>query len=176
MDFQAMVDWTLTTVKANEAWGPPIVLALAFAESLAFVSLLVPATVILFALSALIGTAGLDFWPLWVAAAIGAILGDWVSFWIGQKFGPGIGKVWPLNRHPDLLPHGQALCDKWGMAGVFFGRFLGPLRAAVPLVAGICAMSAMRFQAANISSGLVWATGILAPGAFGFDWLLRAFH
>lgn len=175
MDIQPLVDATLAAVKANEAWAAPIVLGLAFAESLAFVSLLFPATVILLALGALISTAGLDFWTLWAAAAVGAILGDWVSFWLGQRFGPGIGKLWPLSRHPTLIPRGQEFCAKWGMLGVFFGRFLGPLRAAVPLVAGICAMPALRFQAANIASGLVWAVGVLAPGAFGIDWISRAF-
>jgi len=175
MDIQPLVDATLAFVKANEFWAAPTVLGLAFAESLAFVSLLFPATVILLALGALIASAGLDFWPLWAAAAIGAILGDWVSFWLGQRFGPGIGRMWPLNRHPTLLPRGQAFCAKWGMAGVFFGRFLGPLRAAVPLVAGICAMSVLRFQIVNVASGAIWAAGVLAPGAFGMDWIHRAF-
>ena len=162
-------------MKTHEVWAVPIVALLAFGESLAFVSLLLPATVILFALSGLIGGTGLAFWPIWSAAAVGAILGDWLSFWIGQRFGPGIGKVWPLSRHPGLLPRGQAFCAKWGMAGVFFGRFLGPLRAAVPLVAGICAMPHIRFQAMNIASGLIWAAGVLAPGAFGLEWIRRAF-
>jgi membrane protein DedA with SNARE-associated domain len=174
MNTHHLVEATLAFVKAHEAWAPLVVAVLAFAESLAFVSLLVPATVILLGLGALIATAGLDFWPLWAAAAVGAILGDWLSFWLGQKFGPGIGQLWPLNRHPTLIPRGQAFCAKWGIAGVFFGRFLGPLRAAVPLVAGICAMPLLRFQAANIASGLVWAGGVLAPGSFGVDWITKA--
>ncbi len=37
----------LDFVKANEGWAPAIVFVLAFGESLAFVALLVPATVIL---------------------------------------------------------------------------------------------------------------------------------
>lgn len=175
MDMQHLTDSILTVVKEQEAWAVPIVLVLAFAESLAFVSLLVPATVILLALGALIASAGLGFWPIWVAAAIGAIVGDWLSFWIGRRFGPGIGQVWPLSRHPGLLPRAQLFCARWGMAGVFFGRFLGPLRAAVPLVAGICAMPQVKFQIVNIASGLIWAAGVLAPGAFGLDWIHRAF-
>jgi membrane protein DedA with SNARE-associated domain len=162
-------------VKAHEAWAVPIVGLLAFGESLAFVSLLLPATVILFALGGLIGGAELAFWPLWAAAAVGAILGDWLSFWLGEHYGDAIARMWPLSRHPDLIPRGHAFFEKWGVAGVFFGRFFGPLRAAVPLVAGICDMPKARFQAANVASGLVWATGILAPGAFGIHWLGRLF-
>jgi membrane protein DedA with SNARE-associated domain len=54
---------------------------------------------------------------------------------------------------------------------VFIGRFSGPLRASVPLVAGICEMRTVTFQIANAASAILWATGILAPGAFGLKWL-----
>jgi membrane protein DedA with SNARE-associated domain len=162
---------TLAFIRAHEAWGAPIVLALAFGESLAFVSLLLPATVILFGVGWLIGESGIAFWPLWFAAVIGAILGDWLSFWIGWRLKSNVGNYWPLSRHPDLIPRGHRIFERWGVIGVFFGRFLGPLRASVPLVAGICEMRARTFQIANVASAIVWATGILAPGAFGFQWL-----
>ena len=146
--------------------------ALAFGESLAFVSLLLPATAILFGVGGLIGASGIGFWPIWAAAALGAILGDTVSYWLGYHYHRAIARLWPLSRNPDLLPRGEAFFRKWGTAGVFFGRFFGPLRSAVPLVAGICAMPSGRFQFANIVSALVWATGILAPGTIGVRWLL----
>ena len=37
-----------------------------------------------------------------------------------------------------------------GQLGVFVGRFFGPLRSIMPLVAGICAMRQVPFQIANI--------------------------
>ena len=70
-----------------------------------------------------------------------------------------------------LLPRGRRFFERWGFWGVFFGRFLGPLRAAVPLVAGVCNMPQRWFQLANIASALVWATGILVPGAYLGAWL-----
>ncbi|MSO90675.1 MAG: DedA family protein [Acetobacteraceae bacterium] len=163
-------------MKAHEVWAIPIVALLAFGESLAFVSLLLPATVILFGFGALINGAGLQFWPLWMAAAVGAILGDWLSFWLGKHYGHAIAAMWPLNRHPTLIPRGQVFFEKWGIAGIFLGRFFGPLRSAIPLVAGICDMPRLQFQIANVASALVWATGILAPGAFGLEWLGRLMH
>jgi membrane protein DedA with SNARE-associated domain len=164
----------VTFVHAHEVWAAPVVLLLAFGESLAFISLLLPATVILLGLGALIGSADLAFWPLWLAAAAGAMLGDWLSFWLGKRFGHGIAGVWPLSRHPTLIPRGHVFFEKWGIAGVFLGRFFGPLRAAVPLVAGICEMPERQFQLANVTSAFVWATGVLAPGAFGMPWLRYA--
>ena len=115
-------------------------LALAFGESLAFISLLLPATVILLGVGLLIGGSGIAFWPLWCAAVVGAVLGDWLSFWIGRRLKNNVANYRPASRHPDLLPRGHRLFERWGGAGVFFGRFLGPLRASVPLVAGICEM------------------------------------
>jgi len=139
---------------------------------LAFVSLILPATAILFGVGGLIGAADLQFWPIWAAAALGAVLGDWVSYGFGRRFGHAIGRIWPLSKHPDLLPRGQAMFAKWGIAGVFIGRFFGPLRSAVPLVAGICAMRRWPFQIANVASAIVWATGILTPGTLALKWLL----
>ena len=130
------------------------------------ISLLLPATVLLFGVGGLIGVSGIGFWPIWLAAALGAFFGDWVSYWLGYHYQWAIARVWPRSRHPDLLPRGEAFFPRWGAAGVFFGRFFGPLRAAVPLVAGICEMPILPFQIVNAASALVWATGILVPGAF----------
>jgi len=159
-------------IGTHRDWAAPIVFILAFGESLAFVSLLLPATAILFGVGGAIGATGIGFWPIWGAAVGGAILGDTVSYWLGYHYQHAIARLWPLSRNPDLLPRGEAFFRKWGTAGVFLGRFFGPLRSAVPLVAGICAMPTARFQFANVTSGLVWATGILAPGTIGIRWLL----
>jgi membrane protein DedA with SNARE-associated domain len=45
------------------------------------------------------------------------------------------------------------------------GRFFGPLRAVVPLIAGVFGMNFLLFQMVNISSAMVWAFMMLAPGA-----------
>jgi membrane protein DedA with SNARE-associated domain len=127
--------------------------------------------VILFAVGALIGSSGIAFWPIWAAAALGAALGDWLSFWVGLKLKGNVAQLWPLSRNRDLIPRGHRFFERWGAVGVFVGRFFGPLRASVPLVAGICEMPAITFQIANVSSALVWATAILGPGAFGVKWL-----
>ena len=165
----------LEFLKANQAWAPPIVFALAFAESLALLALLVPATVILWGVGALIGAAGLDFWPLWFAAALGAALGDWLSYWLGFHFHDQIARMWPVSKFPDLLPRGRRFFERWGALGVFGGRFIGPLRAAVPLAAGACQMPRIPFQIANWTSAFVWATTTLAPGMVGMEWLTKTF-
>ena len=151
-------------VREHKAWAAPVVFALAFGESLAFISLLIPAWAALVGIGALIGSSGLSFWPIWVAGAIGAALGDWLSYWVGGKLGPPVAQVWPLSRHPDLIPKGERFVTKWGVLGIFIGRFFGPLRASVPLVAGIFKMPYWRFQFANFTSAFVWAGVLLTLG------------
>jgi membrane protein DedA with SNARE-associated domain len=172
--FEQYVQPTIDFIRLHQAWAAPIVFALAFAESLAFVSLLVPAWGILVGIGALIGTSGISFWPIWVAASIGAAMGDWLSYWIGQKVGPAVAHMWPLSKHPEMLPRGEGFIKKWGVLGIFIGRFFGPLRAAVPLVAGIFHMPYWPFQFANFTSAFVWAWVLLTTGDIGakiIQWL-----
>jgi membrane protein DedA with SNARE-associated domain len=151
-------------VRDHAVWAPPIVFALAFAESLAFISLLVPAWGALVAIGALVGAGTLSFWPVWIAGALGAACGDWLSYWIGLKLEYSVAHMWPLSRHPGLIPRGEAFVKTWGVLGVVIGRFFGPLRAAVPLVAGIFEMPFGRFQIANFGSAFLWAAVLIALG------------
>ncbi|AWK14482.1 DedA family protein [Candidatus Fukatsuia symbiotica] len=166
-----IVTYITDFARAHEVWAIPLVFFLAFGESLAFLSLLLPATIILLGFGALIGESGISFWPIWVAAATGAFFGDWLSYWIGFHYKDRVNTLWPLSRNPHLLERGHAFFERWGIFGAFIGRFFGPLRAVVPLVAGVCAMPQGHFQFANVTSALIWAFGILAPGAFGIQWL-----
>jgi len=154
-------------VRAHEAWAAPIVFALAFGESLAFISLILPAWAALVGIGALMGAGGIPFVPVWIAGAVGAALGDWLSYWVGAKFKGSIARVWPLSSHPQLLPRGEAFIRRWGVLAIFIARFSGPLRASVPLVAGIFAMPYWPFQLANFISAFVWAAVLLKLGDVG---------
>ena len=154
----------LEFMRMNQGWAPAIVAVLAFGESLAFISLLLPAWAALVGMGALISAGEINFWPIWVAASIGAALGDWLSYWIGRKLEHTVQNIWPLSRHPELIPKGEVFMKKWGVAGIFIGRFFGPLRASVPLVAGIFEMPFWRFQFANFTSAFVWAAVLLTLG------------
>lgn len=158
-------------IKVHNAWAAPIAFLLAFGESLAFVSLVLPSTVILVALAGLLGAGGIDFFPVFVAAGIGGSLGYAVSYWVGLYFKDDVQYIWPFKSRPDLLIRGREFFDKWGVFGVFLGHFFGPVRAVVPVVAGMLSMKQIPFQIANISSSFLWAAGVLYPAAFGAKWL-----
>ena len=157
-------------VRMHEAFAAPIVFALAFGESLAFLSLLLPATVILLGIGGLLGASGIPLVPVFVAGAVGSILGYGISYYVGLYFKDSIHKIWPFTTHPDMIPRSKVLFDKWGALGVFMGHFFGPVRAVIPVVAGMYQLNLMKFWMANITSSCLWAFGILAPGALGLKW------
>ncbi len=173
MTLDHVIQVTMNFVRDHQIWGPPIVFALAFGESIAFLSLLVPATVILIGIGAIIGESGIGFWPLWLAASAGAFFGDWVSYWFGWRYKDSVAHIWPLSRDPNLLLRGQRIFERWGALGVFVGRFFGPLRATVPLAAGVCNMPLRLFQVVNLLSAMLWGFAMLAPGAFGLQWAMH---
>jgi hypothetical protein len=114
-------------VRAHEAWAMPIVGTLAFGESLAFISLVLPAWAVLVALGTLIGESGISFLPIWVAGAAAAALSDWLSYWAGIKLGPAVARVWPLSRNPGLLSRGRTLRCQMGVAGDLHRPILRPV-------------------------------------------------
>jgi len=73
--------------------------------------------------------------------------------------------MWPLRDHPLLFERGQAYFSAHGGKSVFLGRFFGPLRAVVPLIAGMSAMPPLRFYVMNVLSAVAWAAAHLVPGA-----------
>ncbi|MGI9422546.1 MAG: DedA family protein [Hyphomicrobiaceae bacterium] len=161
---EGFVDQTIDFIQTNRSWMTPAVFALAFGESLAGVSLLLPFWALLVGIGALVVVMSPEFMAVWVAASVGAALGDWVSFLLGYYCQARIAASWPLNKHPELLPRARAFLNRYGAWAIVLGRFSGPFRATVPLVAGAVHMNAVTFQAANWSSAFLWAFVLLVFG------------
>jgi len=157
---QPLLDW----VAQNPLWAGAAVFLVSFSESLAIVGLLIPGVAMMFVAGALIAAGALDFWPMFGWAVAGAVAGDGLSFWLGRHFKDRMRRVWPFNRHPEMLARGEDFFLRYGGKSVAFGRFFGPVRAVIPLVAGMMGMSRSRFFAANILSALAWAPAYLLPG------------
>jgi membrane protein DedA with SNARE-associated domain len=165
------VNTVVAFVQAHQAWAAPVAFALAFGESLAFVSLVVPATVILVTIGGLLGASDIDVWPIVFAAGLGGALGYSVSYWIGLYFKDSINTYWPFRAYPQMMRRGEDFFEKYGVFGVFLGHFFGPIRAVIPVIAGMYSMRQIPFQIANISSAFLWAGGVIVPSFFGLKWL-----
>jgi membrane protein DedA with SNARE-associated domain len=160
----SIVQPTLAFVAAHGHWAAAIMFVTAFGESFAFLSLLFPGTTLLIAAGTLMSGGTLPYGPVLAGAVLGATLGDSVSYWIGRRFGGGIATLWPFSRNPELLPGGIRFFARHGGKSVFIGRFFGPMRAVIPLAAGVMQMPRGWFWLANIVSALIWAPMLLFVG------------
>ena len=141
-----------------------IIAAIALVESLALVGLLVPGVVLITAAASLAGHQELALPAIVLAAFLGAVIGDWASFWLGYTQHDRVTRLWPLSRHPEWLARGARFFQRYGTLSVFFGRFVGPVRPMVPLIAGMLRMSPRAFTWANIASAALWAPAYVLPG------------
>ena len=103
------------------------------------------------------------------AAALGAIVGDNIGYWLGREFGYRlVHRYGPLLRiGTPRIKLGQYLFYRHGGKVVFFGRFVAILRAIAALLAGTNRMPWWRFLFFNATGGIVWAAvyGMAAYGA-----------
>ncbi len=128
----------------------------AFLESLAIVGTFIPGAIIVVIFGFLCAQDYFNIINLIWFVAIGAILGDVVSYYLGTK-----GKMFFKNEnkllHISHLETGEEFFRKHGNKSIFLGRFIGPLRAIVPFVAGLSRMDIKVFLFWNITSGILWA-------------------
>jgi membrane protein DedA with SNARE-associated domain len=166
---ERLVHGTVEFIRLHAVWAGPIMFIVSFGESFVGISILFPGTSIMVLAGTMVHSplnphGELNPWPLLIGGILGAVLGDAISFWMGRRFGHVVEKWQLFERHPDVLPRGYAFFNRFSFASVFVGRFFGPVRAVIPLVAGIMKMSWPQFWFANIGSALIWAPALLLAG------------
>lgn len=153
----------LPTIQHWGDFGYWIVLVFALLESLAFVGMIVPGAVVVVFAGVLSAQGYLDLIDLIWFVAIGAILGDTISYYLGSR-----GKYWfsAESRFFKLshLERTEQFFKQHGGKSIFLGRFIGPLRPIVPFVAGLLRMPMRRFLVWNVASGILWAAAHVLLG------------
>ncbi|APA87325.1 VTT domain-containing protein [Paraburkholderia sprentiae WSM5005] len=163
----------LHLLAGHATWMLAVVFLAAFLEAIAVIGTFIPGSTAMFLAGALTGTGALSLAWVFVWAIVGAVAGDGASFWLGDRYKERIVILWPLRTHPGMLDAGQRFFLKHGAKSVVLARFIGPLRAIVPVVAGMMGMRPLRFFAINLLSALLWAPAHILPGvAFGASVLL----
>lgn len=159
-----MIQSILLFIEQNAEWAALIVFIVALLESIAIVGLLIPGWLLLVGIGTLIGVDVLSFYPIAIAAYLGAVIGEYFSFLIGYHYHEKVLSIPFVAKHQKLIDKSHEFFEKHGISGVFFGRFFGPTRAVVPLIAGISEMNQKTFFWVNVLSGLIWAPLYLIPG------------
>ncbi len=152
---------------AHREMAGPILGVIAFGESLVLIGLFFPATAIMLFAGGLIQQGKLDAASVIGWSIAGAVLGDIVTYWLGRWIGPSVVHHWPVNRiNRTSIARARLFFRKFGFLSIFIGRFLGPVRSTIPLVAGIMRMRHLTFQIANVTSAMAWVPFMLLPGYF----------
>jgi len=146
LSLPTLFDW----LQQNPLISLVFVFLVACGESLAVVGLVVPGALLMVGFGALIALDYLAFAPTVIAAMLGAIAGDGISYWLGVKYNRNLASIWPFTRYPDLLSRGEGFFQRHGGKSVLLGRFVGPLRPIIPAIAGMLRMPMRQFFLINI--------------------------
>ncbi len=135
----------------------------AIVEALAIVGMFVPGTFIVMGVAGAAAASGQRMFPFLAVAVLGAVIGDFLSYWIGYRYRSSVRQSWPLKEWSGLMERTDRFFARYGSFSVALCRFIPVLRSTIPLVAGITGMSRTRFLIANVSSALIWAPTHIWP-------------
>jgi membrane-associated protein len=170
----ALLDQLIAFAAAHAGLAYLTLFAVALLEAAPILGSLIPGSTIILALSALVPGGELQLWPVLISAALGAMLGDALAFWVGHREQRRILSAWPMARYPELVARSEAFFLRYGAFAVFFARFVPPIRALVPVTAGALGLSPPRFFAVNIPAILLWAPAHVLPGVIAGHELEKA--
>jgi membrane protein DedA with SNARE-associated domain len=133
-------------------------------ECLAVVGLLMPGTVLVFAIAVLAGSGVLSLGETLLLGYLGGLLGDLLSYGLGRRYHQNIRSMRGLRDHPEWLMRAELYVDRYGIASLLVGRFIGPLRPMLPLTAGMLDMPFGRFLLVSLVAAAGWSMAYLLPG------------
>lgn len=154
----------LQWLNANPELAGLVTFIISASESIAIIGTIIPGSITMTAIGALAGAGIIPLWGTIICAILGAIVGDGISYWFGYYFKGRLNNAWPFRNYPGLVNSGETFVHKYGIMSVFIGRFVGPVRALVPMVAGMLGMKPTPFIIANITSAIGWAPAYMLPG------------
>ncbi|MBX9764974.1 MAG: bifunctional DedA family/phosphatase PAP2 family protein [Pseudomonadaceae bacterium] len=162
-----MTQWLETVTQwlgHHPEWLALAIVLIACIECLAIVGILVPGTLLMFAVAVLAGSGALTLWETLLLAYVGGLLGDAMSYAIGRYFHRDIRRLPVLRHNPQWLSSAEGYFQRYGVASLLIGRYIGPLRPMLPMVAGALNMPPVRFMAISMLAAAGWSVAYMLPG------------
>ena len=157
---QPLTSW----LQAHPHWALLITFLISLSESLAIIGSIVPGSITMTAIGILAGSGVMRIDLTLLAAILGAVAGDSISYAIGYFYSERLVEMWPFKKYPTWLQYGKDFFAVHGGKSVLIGRFVGPLRSIIPIIAGILRMSHWHFFIANAISAIGWSLLYVMPG------------
>jgi len=132
-----------------------------------------PSAAILLAAGVLVQQGNLDLRYAIAVGILGAIIGNQIGYWIGNRAGRSFVLKWGryVKLTPERLEQVERLFARHGGKAVFAARFFSVSRVLEALVAGTSRMRFGTFLLYSVLGGAVWATAVVLVGYFfGQSW------
>jgi len=165
LDLQNLLEEVSDTLGA---WTYLLVAVFAFAETGAFVGLVVPGETTMLLGGAVAGQGAIDIYLLIAIAWFSAWLGDTTSFFLGRR----LGREFVMKHGPRVgISHErfEKVEDYFGRHGgktIFIGRWISLVRAFAPFIAGSSGMGYRGFVPYSILGTGLWASLHILVGYF----------
>jgi membrane-associated protein len=175
IDFILHVDRYLEAfVRDYGTWVYALLFLIVFVETGVVVMPFLPGDSLLFVVGALCGV-GLMSLPIAIGVLlVAAILGDQCNYTIGRYFGPKVFQ-WEDSRffNKNAFDQAHAFYERYGGITIILARFMPFIRTFAPFVAGVAAMSRVKFTTYNVAGAVLWVVGICTAGYFlgGLPWV-----
>lgn len=160
----AWLDSITAWLTVNPSWLGAAIFLVSCLECLAIAGIIVPGTVALFAIAALAGSGILPLSEALLLGFLGGLLGDVVSYFVGRRFHQNIRRLPGLRHHPEWIAGAETYFQRYGIASLLVGRFIGPLRPMLPMVAGMFDMPFIRFAGVSLIAAAGWSVAYILPG------------
>ncbi len=165
LDLQGLLEDVSETLGA---WTYLLVGIFAFAETGAFVGLVVPGETVMLIGGAVAGQGAIDVYLLIAIAWFSAWLGDTTSFFLGRRLGRGF----VLRHGPrvgithERFERVEEYFGRHGGKTIFIGRWISLVRALAPFIAGSSGMRYRGFLPYSVLGTGLWASAHILIGYF----------
>lgn len=165
LDLQGLLEDISNTLGA---WTYLLVGFFAFAETGAFVGLVVPGETVMLLGGAVAGQGAIDIYLLIAIAWFAAWAGDTTSFFVGRR----LGREFVLKHGPrvgighERFEKVEDYFSRHGGKTIFIGRFISLVRALAPFIAGSSGMRYRAFVPYSVLGTGLWASAHILVGYF----------
>ena len=165
LDLQNLLEDVSSTLGS---WTYLLVGVFAFAETGAFVGLVVPGETVMLLGGAVAGQGAIDIYLLIAVAWFAAWAGDTTSFFVGRR----LGREFVLRNGPrfgvghERFERVEEYFTRHGGKTIFIGRFISLVRAFAPFIAGSSGMRYRAFVPYSILGTGIWASAHILIGYF----------
>ncbi|CAL4042241.1 Inner membrane protein YabI [Buchnera aphidicola (Phyllaphis fagi)] len=159
-----MEAWFKYFITQSISYACIIILIITFLESLALVGLLLPGIVFMTTIGTMIGNGKLSFYPSWITGILGCLLGDYLSYYIGWKFKNWIYNIKLFQKNITLFNKIKNTIHQYSMFTILIGKFIGPTRPLIPMIAGMLKLPMKNFIPPSIIGCILWPLIYFLPG------------